>query len=80
MPYLKFKISLLFWATILIVACHKEAEVKPVPPITTPENTVDTILPTGNERCLTKGSEYFFDQTQLNTFEINLPAFLITIH
>ncbi|MBK8564951.1 MAG: CotH kinase family protein [Saprospiraceae bacterium] len=62
-------------ATLHIVSCKKDPDVKPGPPTITQENAVDTIVPTGNEQYLTKGAEFIFDQNQLHTFEINLPAF-----
>jgi len=62
--------TLFLLATLLFVACKKE---EPVTPVVNTEYVVETIVPTGNERFLTQGSDYIFDQTRLHTFEINLP-------
>lgn len=38
-----------------------------------PDLIVKTVIPTGNEQYLNEDSDYIFDQTKLNTFELWLP-------
>jgi hypothetical protein len=74
-------INFTFLLLFLFVACKDDEEV-PNPVINTPNTpdyTVETIIPTGEEQYLNTDSEYIFDQEKLLTFELNLPAASLAI-
>jgi len=63
---------------LLLVSCKKEKEETPNNPTTTGENSTDSetmsiIVPNGEEQYLNIESDYIFDQTQLHTFELDIP-------
>ena len=54
----------------------ESAEVdEPIATVSTdPDFTVETLIPSGDERYLNSGSEYIYDQTRLPTFELQIPG------
>jgi hypothetical protein len=65
-------IQILLLTTLLVIASCKPEEPTPNPN-PGPDNSVETIIPTGDEKFLNTQSEYIFDQTKLHTFELTLP-------
>ncbi|MFK7908281.1 MAG: CotH kinase family protein [Chitinophagales bacterium] len=59
-------LSILLWT-----ACEKSTDSPSPPP--TPDFTVPTITPSGNEQYLNLKSDYIFDQEKLHTFELKIP-------
>jgi hypothetical protein len=62
---------------ILALASCKPDDPTPLPnpnPGPTAADSVETIIPTGDEKYLNTKSDYIFDQNKLHTFELNLPA------
>ncbi len=62
---LALNITLIIGSTVCINSCKKDDGFT--------SSGVSIITPSGNENYLNLGSEYIFDQSQLPTFEINLP-------
>jgi spore coat protein CotH len=52
---------------LIIFSCEEES----IP--SAPDDNIETIIPTGNEKYLTTNSDYIFNQESLHTFELNIP-------
>jgi len=71
---MRIKLSFLLLLTLTIFSCKPEPENpmtgEPTPPV---DNSVEVIVPTGDEQYLNEDSDYIFDQEKLHTIELNLP-------
>lgn len=71
---MKAKITgFLLFSIMVFCQCSKDPVPSPSVVFNPTEDTVEVIIPTGNEQYLNTGSAYIFDQNKLLTFHLDLP-------
>ncbi|MDA7512947.1 CotH kinase family protein, partial [Verrucomicrobia bacterium] len=59
---------------VALLQTHTKVAAASVPPSFVPEYEVETKIPSGNEKYLSRKSDHIYDQDRLHTFELNLPG------
>ncbi|MDA7536452.1 CotH kinase family protein [bacterium] len=59
---------------VALLQAHTKIAAASVPSSFVPEYEVETKIPSGNEKYLSRKSDHIYDQDRLHTFELNLPG------